>query len=178
MSYKTDYEIERDYEDVPLWDSYWKQLEVEYNQSIEEGLDIEKYKDVILSVSKMDDDKYKAAMSEVIFKLIENAEMREDYMYFEPSHLDKIRALRKPYKYESKMPDEAALREKISGAWYGRICGCLLGKVVEGMLRKELIPFLKASDNYPMHRYIYSTDIPADAEDKYEFKFNPGICAD
>ena len=178
MSYKTDYEIERDYEDVPLWDSYWKQLEVEYNQSIEEGLDIEKYKDVILSVSKMDNDKYKAAMSEVIFKLIENAEMREDYTYFEPSHLDKIRALRKPYKYEAKMPDEATLREKISGAWYGRICGCLLGKVVEGMLRKELIPFLKASDNYPMHRYIYSTDIPADAEDKYEFKFNPGICAD
>ena len=49
MSYKKDYEIVREYDDVPLWDSYWKQLDVEYNQSIEEGLDIEKYKDIFQS---------------------------------------------------------------------------------------------------------------------------------
>jgi ADP-ribosylglycohydrolase len=57
------------------------------------------------------------------------------------------------------MIDTAALREKILGAWYGRICGCLLGKPVEGVRYAELTDFLKASGNFPMSRYICRKDI-------------------
>ncbi len=178
MSYKKDYEIVREYDDVPLWDSYWKQLDVEYNQSIEEGLDIEKYKDLIMTVHKMEDNAYKAAMSDVIYSIVENAETREDFKYNEPSSLEEIRALCKPYEYKAEMPDKADLREKLSGAWYGRICGCLLGKTLEGIRRKELIPFLKESGNYPMHRYVLSTDLPEDVEEKYEFPLKTRKYAD
>jgi hypothetical protein len=53
----------------------------------------------------------------------------------------------------------AVLKEKIHGAWLGRMCGCLLGKPIEGIRTNELHPILKESGNYPMHRYILSSDI-------------------
>jgi len=74
--------------------------------------------------------------------------------------------------------DKEALKENISGAWYGRICGCLLGKTVEGMKSNELIPFLKESGNWPMHRYIYSTDVTDEVAEKYEFKLKTRLFAD
>jgi ADP-ribosylglycohydrolase len=179
MSYKKDYGIVKDYESAHPWDAYWKQLDVEYDQSVEEGLDIEKYKEIFEAVHKMDNDKYKSDMADVIFSIVENAEMREGYKYNEPSDLEGIRALRKPYAYKAEMPaTKEAARDKISGGWYGRICGCLLGKTVEGMKRKELIPFLKESGNYPMHRYIYITDVPENAAEKYEFSFKGSKFAD
>ena len=39
------------------------------------------------------------------------------------------------------------LYDKIHGAWLGRICGCMLGKSIEGIHTDELIPFLKETDN-------------------------------
>ena len=51
----------------------------------------------------------------------------------------------------------------------GRICGCLLGKTVEGMRTDELIPLLEQSDNYPMHRYIRASDVTADMKENYRF---------
>jgi ADP-ribosylglycohydrolase len=170
MSYKNSYKIARNYDKIATWDAYWKQLDVEYNQSVDEGLDIEKYKDLITAVIKMENTPQKAAISDVIYDLIANAEMREDFKYNEPSDLEGIRALRKPYAYKAEMPaTKEALKDKIAGGWYGRICGCMLGKTVEGMRRSELIPFLKESGNYPMHRYIYSTDMPENVEEKYKF---------
>ena len=67
--------------------------------------------------------------------------------------------------------DKKALRDKISGAWSGRVIGCMLGKTVEGIRTNELIPFLKETDNYPMHRYIYRTDLTNDIIEKYTFGF-------
>ncbi|MCI9277228.1 MAG: ADP-ribosylglycohydrolase family protein [Lachnospiraceae bacterium] len=65
--------------------------------------------------------------------------------------------------------DEEALRDKIHGAWMGRICGCLLGKTVEGIRTDELIPLLEQSGNYPMHRYIESGDVTPYMRENYRF---------
>lgn len=46
----------------------------------------------------------------------------------------------------------------------------MLGKSVEGIHTDELIPLLKNSDNYPMHRYILKSDI--DAVDASKFKYD------
>ena len=62
-----------------------------------------------------------------------------------------------------------SLEKKIAGAWYGRICGCLLGKPVECIRSDELIPLLKETGNYPMHRYILSTDITDEVASRYKF---------
>ena len=64
-----------------------------------------------------------------------------------------------PHAFEKKTPTEEELFDKILGAWYGRICGCLLGKPVEGVKYDELTDFLKCSGNFPMTRYICRKDI-------------------
>ena len=178
MSYGKQYDITPDFEELSDWDTYCKQLAIEYKQSVEEGLDVEKYKDVFMSVHNLEHDRHKVDIANVLYDIIKHAPTKEGYKYNEPSDLEGIRALRKPHSFEAAMPaDAAAFKDKVSGAWYGRICGCLLGKTVEGMKRKELIPFLKESGNYPMHRYIYSTDIPADKE-KYKFPLETRKFAD
>lgn len=140
--------------------AYHHGILTEYRQSYEEGLDIEKYKDLFQAVGKMDADEYKAEISDVLYRIIENAEIRKDYPYREPSDLESIRALRIPYSFEKNFPaDENLLYEKILGAWYGRICGCILGKPCEGTRSRELTQFLKDAGNYPMYRYICRSDI-------------------
>ena len=179
MSYHKQYDITPDFEELSSWDTYCKQLAIEYRQSIEEGLDIEKYKDIFMAVHNLEHDRHKVDIANVLYDIIKHAETRADFKYNEPSALEEIRALRKPYEFKSVMPKDAeALKDKVSGACYGRICGCLLGKTVEGMKRKELIPFLKESGNYPMHRYIYKTDLPEDVEEKYEYALKTRCYAD
>ncbi len=160
-------------ENFPAWEVYSKELKVEYKQSIEEGLDLEAYKNVFEAVAEMPDGYDKEQMAEVLFRIVTNAKTREGYAYNEPSDLEGIRALRVPYSYEKKqIPQGEVLREKIAGAWYGRICGCWLGKPIEGCRTHEIVSFLKASGNYPMHRYIYSTDVEKINKADYSFRFH------
>ncbi len=141
-------------------DAYYNGLLTEYRQSCEEGLDIEKYRALFVAVSQMENSEYKAEMADTLYRMVENAEMRKGYPYNEPSDLEGIQALRCPYAFEKKhIEDHDALYEKILGAWYGRICGCILGKPAEGTKSKELRQFLKDSDNFPMTRYICRPDI-------------------
>ncbi|MBQ1986373.1 MAG: ADP-ribosylglycohydrolase family protein, partial [Clostridia bacterium] len=70
------------------------------------------------------------------------------------------------------------LEDKIHGAWMGRICGCMLGKTVEGIRTDELIPFLKETGNYPMHRYILFSDLDKVDTNKYKFGFHGRCFAD
>lgn len=83
----------------------------------------------------------------------------EGYHYVEPSDLEEIRSRRKAYDLSKKELSEKELFDKIHGAWMGRICGCMLGKTVESIMTDELHPFLKETGNFPMHRYIKSTDV-------------------
>ena len=139
---------------------YYNGLLTEYRQSYEEGLDIEKHRPLFEAVSKMDNSEFKAEMADVLYRMIESAEIRTDYPYDEPSDLDGIKARRRPHAFKKKeIADESALYEKILGAWYGRICGCILGKPAEGTRSRELTQFLKDADNFPMHRYICRPDI-------------------
>lgn len=141
-------------------DAYYNGLLTEYRQSCEEGLDIEKYRALFVAVSQIENSEYKAEMADTLYRMVENAEMRKGYPYNEPSDLEGIQALRCPYAFEKKhIEDHDALYEKILGAWYGRICGCILGKPAEGTKSKELRQFLKDSDNFPMTRYICRPDI-------------------
>jgi ADP-ribosylglycohydrolase len=154
------------------WEVYSKQLYVEYRQCIEEGLDLEEYKDVIMAVSKMPNGYDKEAMADVIYNIVLRAKMKEDYSYIEPSDLEGIKAERVPYDYaKAEVPTGDALKSKIAGAWYGRICGCLLGKPVEGCHEYELVPFLKETGNYPMTRYIMRSDFNEEIDAKYKFDF-------
>ncbi len=161
--------IKIDYNNVDGFNSYPSDLMKEYVQSVEEGLDVEKYKSLFESVSQLKNGEYKTRLSDVLFDMVLNAEIRKDYKYNEPSELKEIKALRKPYDFKAVMPDKETLRKKLLGAWTGRACGCLLGKPIECIRSDELIPLLKETGNYPMHRYILSSDITDEVCSHYKF---------
>ena len=146
------------------YEAYYKNLGVEYLQSIDEGKDISAYKNLFDAVYAMPNTKEKDEMADTLYKLISKAPQVKDYPYVEPSDFDAIKELSdfsfgvKPVKKDEK------LKEKIAGAWYGRICGCLLGKAVEGMRYDELSIFLKRTGNSPMHRYIVKSEAEKNGE--------------
>ena len=102
--------------------------------------------------------------------------IKANYKYNEPSDLEGIKSLRKPYSY--KKQKNGVTEAQVYGAWMGRIAGCMLGKTVENIKSYELVPFLKESGNYPMHRYIYSTDVTKETIDKYEFDSTDQVITD
>lgn len=162
-------EIKVDYKNADALNRYHSDLMKEYIQSVEEGLDIEKYKDLFESAAALQDGEIKKKLSDIIFEIVINADIKKGYKYNEPSALKEIKALRKPHSFEAKKPDGETLRKKLLGAWTGRACGCLLGKPVECIRTDELIPLLKETNNYPMHRYILSTDITEEMCGRYKF---------
>jgi len=164
-----DTEIKIDYNNVDGFNNYHNELMKEYVQCLEEGLDVEKYKGLFEEISALDNNEYKARMSDIVYEMVINAKMRADYEYNEPSKYKEIKKLRKAYDVEGVIPDEETLRKKLLGAWTGRACGCLLGKPVEGIRSDEFIPLLKETGNYPMHRYIFSTDITDEVRSHYKF---------
>jgi len=171
-------EIKPRYENVHTWEMYSADLMTEYRQSVEEGLDIEGYRDVFEAVSRLPKGEIKKRLGDVLFDAVCNAGTLEGYKYVEPSVLSEIRALRSGTRISRDMPSRDALEDKIHGAWLGRICGCLLGKTVEGIRTDELVPFLRESGNYPMHRYILRSDINDEVCAKYKFKFAKRCYAD
>ncbi len=165
------------YELLEMWDVYSEKLYLEYRECIDEGLDIEKYSDLFNSISKLEKGVMKEKFADIIYEhIVSPAKTRVDYAYNEPSTLSEIQKLSLCDEYP--VIENATSEEKIKGAWYGRICGCLLGKVLEGCRRDELIPFLKETNNYPMHRYILSTDVTESIQDKYVYKFQTVVCPD
>ena len=149
------------YEKLHPWEDYALEPVLEYKQSTEEGLDIEAYKELFNAVDELPRNEIRQKLSDILFEIVSNAPTKQDYKYNEPSDLQSIKALRKPHALGGKV-DENTLENKIHGAWIGRIAGCFLGKAVEGIRSDEFIPFLKKSGNYPMHRYILSTDCTAE----------------
>lgn len=171
-------EIKIDYNQADGFNRYLDDITAEYNQSVEEGLDIAEHKEFFESVAAMENGEEKAKLSDRIFEIVMNAQIRKDYKYNEPNKLEDIKSLRKVHTYNAVMPDEETLRMKILGAWTGRAVGCLLGKPVEGIRSDEFIPFLKETGNYPMHRYILSSDITDEVCSRYRFSFKNKPWAD
>lgn len=170
--------IKIDYNSADALNRYPSDLMAEYNQSTEEGLDIEKYKELFEAASKMENGEYKTRISDVIFDIVINSPIKNGYEYNEPTELREIKALRKLHEICGDIPDNATLRNKLLGAWTGRACGCLLGKPVECIRSDELIPLLKETGNYPMHRYILSSDITDEVCSHYKFYLKNKAYAD
>lgn len=170
-------ELKPKYANIHTWESYSSNLLTEYQQSIEEGLDLTAYTDVFAAVSKLPKNEAKKKLGDILFDVVRQTKTAEGYKYIEPSTLEELKNLRKG---TSVLPpvDKGQLESKIYGAWMSRICGCLLGKTVEGIRTNELIPFLKETENYPMHRYILHSDLNDEILNKYKFRFANRCYAD
>ena len=140
------------YQALTDWDLYSSTLRTEYRQSLEEGRDVARYQKVFESVAELSPDHYKEALADVLFNVVKDAPQREEYPYNEPSDLENIRKLRA--KTDRTFHPAENLRNRLYGAWIGRISGCALGKPLEGIRRGELEKVLKATGNYPLHRHV------------------------
>ena len=165
------------YKNLHDWEFYASNLKTEYQQSMEEGLDIEVYKEVFYSVSMLPKGEVKKRFGDILFDIVASAKIKEGYYYVEPSDLEQIQMMRQGaderYSY-----DKDKIKDKIYGAWLGRICGCMLGKSVEGVRTNDLVPFLKETKNYPMYRYICRKDLQNIDLTKYKFNFAGRVYAD
>ncbi len=170
--------IQPDYSGEYYWDSYCKTLDIELKQCIDEGLDITDFELLFKKAIGMPYSKEQADLADEIFEKIINAKIRSDYKYNEPSDLDGIKALRKPYTYKKIVVDDNLLYKKIKGAWHGRICGCLLGKPLEGIKKGELYTLLTSTNNYPLSRYVVSSDITEEMIESYDFWLKDKAWAD
>lgn len=157
-----------DYSALHDWENYASQLQIEFTQSIEEGKDIASLEGLFREAAKLPEGPHKQALADLLFQMLTAAPQRVDYPYEEPSSYSGIAALA-AHTAASACPPAAVMREKLAGALMGRICGCLLGKSVEGMRLAELVPFLKETGNYPMHRYILRSDFDEETAARYSF---------
>lgn len=78
------------YEDIDSSELYSEQLMTEYRQSVEEGLDIENYKEVFEAVSHMPKGEKKEKMADVLFNIVINADKKAEYEYTEPTDYNEI----------------------------------------------------------------------------------------
>ena len=120
---------------------YSYDLETELRQCRDEGIDIDPYTDLIRSVSALPPSFHKESLADTVYEMLLGARKIRGYRFREPSDRARIFALCEG-GYTDKTPGED-LKERIAGAWYGRIAGCLLGKPLEGIRTDELIPLLK-----------------------------------
>ena len=171
-------EIKPYYENIHEWELYSKSLCYEYMQCKEEGLDVAPYARLFKAIEALPANEYKERMADVLFDIVSHLDTVEGYPYTEPSDRAGIRELCKPYEFEKKTLSEAELTDKIKGAWYGRICGCLLGKPVEGISCDELTSLLKETGNYPMTRYILESDLTEEMYERYKFPLEGKCYAD
>ncbi len=150
-----------------IWEDYCADLKVEYAQSWDEGKDVENLKPLLDAISALPEGETRDELGDILFRMISAAPLREGYPYEEPDEYSEILALCQKRDVSGlHMPDDSLLRKKIRGAWVGRVCGCLLGKPIEGLKRDRLQRLLREIENIPMTRYIRYGEL------------NDRICAD
>ncbi|MBR3504340.1 MAG: ADP-ribosylglycohydrolase family protein [Clostridia bacterium] len=142
------------------WELYSKSLDTELRQCLDEGRDVAQYADLCAAIRALPLGEAREELAHVFFKIMMDAPRRADYPYEEPDDLIAIRAAR-PAEREAFAPPahDGRLEDKIRGAWLGRICGCLLGKPVEGMRTPDLHELLRRSGNFPLARYMTREDL-------------------
>jgi len=171
------------YEKMSYWESYSQDLMVDYYQAMDEGRDVEEMKDIMQATAQFRCGSEREKIADILFTMLYNAPMRADFAYREPDDLNEIRLLRPclPEMTElinTPLPEENVFRDKIYGAWVGRICGCMLGQPLEGIKSKELTALLKHTGNWPMHRYVTSEEIKDPYFDSFDYNFKSRRYAD
>ena len=126
------------------WELYSANVMAELRQSRDEGRDVEQYEKLAEAIAGLDATPVREALADIFYKAVMEAPIREGYPYVEPSDLEGIRAARPADRLAWMKPEKnEALSRKFLGAWMGRVCGCLLGKPVEGWRTPDLHKLLK-----------------------------------
>jgi len=139
-------------------------IKVEIITKYEEGFDI----DVNAYLKKVEKVSRGKDLLELYHSLPE-IPLREDYPYVEPSDLDDVLKER-PGNFRSlEFPRD--IKDKLLGGWLGRVCGCMLGKPVEGWSREKIKERLEEIGEYPLREPYF----PLEAFTEEEFERVSGL---
>ncbi len=164
-----------DYGNIPGAESWSKNLKHEYRQCLDEGLDVEPLENLFSAISALPASSEKEKMCDALFSMLEKLPQREGYPYCEPNDISEIQKLRRAYPLDFKIRD---IRDSMLGGWYGRICGCLLGKPVEWINSKELKTVCQMTGNYPLSRYIDKEELTEEIQNAVKFRLNKFVPSD
>ena len=136
---------------------YNELLTIALQQAADEGRDperLEAIKDRAAALGPPEDETTRRRVLAIVDEL-DALPVRDSFPYDEPSDLDGIVAARpaalgKP----AALPAEAALRDKVLGAWLGRCAGCMLGKPVEGRARAVIEAVARSAGAWPLDDYF------------------------
>jgi ADP-ribosylglycohydrolase len=157
------------------WIHFEDDILVEWQQAKDEGRFVDDLKERCTEISKLERSQEKIEAADEMLKLISESPVSDSYIYTEPSDLDGIRNERpaRSYIFVNALTEEQ-LADKLTGAWLGRISGCLLGKPVEGYRRERLTALLKGIGDFPLSGYITKEKFSKELID--ELKINTGSC--
>lgn len=155
---------------------YTAHVYYDWQQARDEGRNVMHLKDVCREIqSRFYSDDRQDTLNDfdvacALERELREAPIAETYEYVEPSDYGEILKER-PEKDRTtcSVSDETA-KKHILGGWTGRIVGCLLGKPLEFWKCKPLNEMLKATDNYPVSRYVSSKDFNPELIKKYNIK--------
>lgn len=153
-----------------MWMKFAPDIVTEWRQLMEEGRAVEAFREQCERIGKLPETEDHEAEARELCRQMRKAPMRADYPYTEPSDYEGIR------KYATgngvsdwrKLYGLERLQGKISGAWTGRISGCLLGKPMECLRTESINEVLKSTGNYPMERYVDSREFPEGLAEKLD----------
>ncbi|WP_373264334.1 ADP-ribosylglycohydrolase family protein [Hungatella hathewayi] len=153
-----------------MWMKYAPEIMTEWQQLKEEGYEVDDFREACEALMKKAEVKDCEAEAAALASRMAQAHRRSDYPYTEPSEYEEILALlgEEGDNGWNGSLSQQALKDKIAGAWIGRISGCLLGKPMEGLKSPVITQILKESGNYPMVRYVDSRDFSEDLREKAE----------
>ncbi|MFH1071015.1 MAG: ADP-ribosylglycohydrolase family protein [Candidatus Glassbacteria bacterium] len=145
-------------------------LLTEREQLVDEGRGIEPVQADFERYLSLEDDDLEKLQPELARFLDRTGSLpqRAGYPYDEPSDYAGIRDTRPAGGgCHVRQPGPEIIRDRIYGAWYGRVAGCLLGKPVEGWTGGRIRGYLKDLGRYPLDAY-FRADVPAEIAQRYE----------
>jgi len=151
------------------WIVYANDLYHEWKHAFDEGKEVEQFQEECNNVANLPkDDPNRDALADKLFNKLHGAPVKNSFTFVEPSDLPEIQLERPTLRPKIQFDiSKNALNEKVYGAWLGRIAGCLLGKPVEGYHIERLYKLLKATDNYPLKKYI-AYDVPENLKNEIQ----------
>ena len=145
----------------------WNQLKGDmlfaWQQCIDEGLAVEQFKNECKLCDESE--KYSEQDAEKLYEKMLNSKMRKDFPFYEPNDFDEILS---ECTFSDKIYRSNITPDKIKGAWAGRICGCMLGKPLEGQPLNYRNKVFKAANNLPITRYLYKKETPIEVFEEKE----------
>lgn len=143
------------------WTKTSENLSVEIRQSTDEGRDISSLTEKADQILAMPDGEEKEQLAADMIVRMEQSPIRKDFSYEEPETYEAIIASLTEQPEDLPLLPREALAEKLTGAWTGRACGCLLGIPVESWPRKKIHDYLAESEQFPLTQYMTSKVDPS-----------------